>query len=58
MLNIFKGFHLFIKWAIMWYPDNQLRKILNLYMLLQANESIIQKNKIEKQNMYWQFKYD
>ena len=26
MLNNFKSFHLCIKQAIMWYPDNQLRK--------------------------------
>ena len=36
MLISFKGFHLCIKWAIMWYLDNQLRKKLNLRMLLQA----------------------
>ena len=32
MLNSFKGFYLCIKKAIMWYPDNQLRKKLNLCM--------------------------
>ena len=26
MLSSCKGFHLCIKQAIMWYPDNQLRK--------------------------------
>ena len=26
MVNSFKGFHLCIKWAIVWYPDSQLRK--------------------------------
>ena len=38
MLNSFKGFHLRIKQAILWYSDNQLRKKLNLSMLLQANK--------------------
>ena len=28
MLNSFKDFYLCIKEAIMWYPDNQLRKKL------------------------------
>ena len=28
MINSFKGFHLCIKQAIMWYPDNQLMKKL------------------------------
>ena len=23
MLSSINGFHLFFKWAIMWYPDNQ-----------------------------------
>ena len=41
----------------MWYPDNQLRKRLNLCMLLQANENILCKNQIRIQNMYLQFKY-
>ena len=40
MLSSFKGFHLNIKQAIMWYPDNELRKKLNLCMLLQANKKI------------------
>ena len=35
MFNSFKGFHLLIKWAIMCYPDDQLRKKLNFCMLLQ-----------------------
>ena len=41
----------------MWYPDNQLRKKLNLCMLLQANKNILCKNQIRIQNMYQQFKY-
>ena len=57
MLNSFKGFHLSIKWAIMRYLDNQLRKKLNLCMLLQANEKILCKNQIRIQKMYSQFKY-
>ena len=36
----------------MWYPDNQLRKKLNLCMLLQANKNILCKNQIRIQNMY------
>ena len=52
MLNSFKGFHLCIKQAIMWYPDNQHRKKLNLCMLLQANKNILWKNQIRTQNMY------
>ena len=40
MLNSFKGFHLCIKYAIMWNSNNQLRKKLNLCMLLQANKNI------------------
>ena len=42
----------------MWYPDNQLRKKLNLSMLLQANKNILCKNQIRIQNMYQQFKYE
>ena len=42
----------------MWYPDNQLRKKLNLCMLLQANKNIICKDQIRIQNMYSQFKYE
>ena len=57
MLNSFKGFHLCIKRAIIWYPDNQLRKKLNLCMLLQANKNFICKDQIRIQNMYQQFKY-
>ena len=49
MFNSFKGFHLCIKWAIMWYPDNQLSKKLNLYMLLQANKNIICNDQIRIQ---------
>ena len=30
MLNSFKGFHLSMKQAVMWYPVNQLTKKLNL----------------------------
>ena len=41
----------------LWYPDNQLRKKLNLYMLLQANK-ILCKNQIKIQNMSWQFKFE
>ena len=58
MLNSFKGFHLFIKQAIMQYPDDQLRKKLNFYMPLQANKNILCKNQIKTQNMYQQFKYE
>ena len=42
----------------MWYHDNQLRKKLNLRMLLQANKNILYKNQIRTQNMYYQFKYE
>ena len=52
MLNSFKGLHLCIKYTIMWYPDNQLSKKLNLSMPLQANEYILCKNQISIQNMY------
>ena len=52
MLNSFKGFHLCIKWAIMWYPGNQLSKKLNLWMLLQANKNMISKEQIKMQNTY------
>ena len=41
----------------MWYPDDQVRKKINLYMLLQANKDILGKNQIRIQNMYQQFKY-
>ena len=34
MLNNFEGFHLCIKWAIMSYPDNQVRNKLYLCMPL------------------------
>ena len=40
------------------YPDNQLRKKLNLCMLLQANKNILCKNQIRIQSMYYQFKYE
>ena len=43
VLNSFKGFHVCIKQAIM-YPDKQLRKKLNLCMLLQANKQESNKN--------------
>ena len=49
MLNRLKGFHLCIKYAIMWYPNNQLRKKINLCMLLQANKRILSKNQIRIQ---------
>ena len=52
MLNSFKGFHLCIKQAIMWYRDNQLKKKLNLGMLLQADKNIFCKNQTRIQNMY------
>ena len=52
MLNTFKRFHLCIKWAIMWYLDNQLRKKLNLCMLLQVHENIIWKDQKRIENMY------
>ena len=43
----------------MWYPDNQLRKKLNLCMLLQANKNILCKNQIRMQNKYEQLhKYE
>ena len=29
MLNSVSGFYLCIKWAILWYPDNQLKKKLS-----------------------------
>ena len=41
----------------MQYPDNQLRKKLNLRMPLQANKNILCKNQIRIQNMTQQFKY-
>ena len=47
MLNGFKSFHLCIKWAIMWYTDNQFEKKLNLCMLLQVNKNILCKNQRE-----------
>ena len=52
MFNSFKGFHLFIKQAIMWDPDNQLMRKRNFYMLLQANKSIPCNKQIRTQNMY------
>ena len=52
MLSSFKGFHLCIKWAIMLYTDNQLRKKLILCMQLQANKNILCKYQIIMQNMY------
>ena len=42
----------------MWYPDNQLRKKLNLCKLLQANKNILCKNQIRIQSMSYQFKYE
>ena len=50
MLNSFKSFHLSIKWAIMWYTDNQIMKKLNLCMLLQVNKNILCKNQMRIQN--------
>ena len=41
-----------------WYPENQLRKKLNLCILLQANKNIICKDQITIQNMDSQFKYE
>ena len=52
MPNSFKGFHLCIKWAIMWYPDIQRREKLNLCMLLQANKIALCKEQITIQNMH------
>ena len=53
MLNSFKDFLLCIKYAMMWYPDNQLRKKMILCMLLQANKNIFARtNQIRTQNMY------
>ena len=46
MFNSFKSFHLSIKQAIMWHPDNQLKKRLNLCMLFQANKNILYKNQM------------
>ena len=43
---------------MMWYPDNQLRKKINLYMLLRANKNILCKDQIRIQNMYEQFTYE
>ena len=42
----------------MWHPDKQLRKKLNLYKLLQANENMLCKNQIRIQSMSYQFKYE
>ena len=42
----------------MWYPDDQVRKKINLYMLRQANKDILGKNQIRIQNMYQQFNRD
>ena len=42
----------------MWYPDNKLRKKLNLCLLLQVNKNILFNNQIRIQNMYRQFKYE
>ena len=52
MLNSFKGFYFCFERAIMWYSDNQLRKKLNLRMLLKANENTLFKNQIRIQSMY------
>ena len=37
----------------MWYPDNQLKKKLNICMLC----ILVSKNQVRMQNMYKQFKY-
>ena len=42
----------------MWYPDNQLRKKLNLCMLLQANKNTLCQNQIRIQNMSQQLEYE
>ena len=42
----------------MWNPDNQLRKKLNLCMLLHANKNILCKNQIRIQNMFYKLKYE
>ena len=42
----------------MWYLDNQLKKKLNLCILLQAKKNIIWKDQIRIQNMYQQIKYE
>ena len=52
MLHSFKGFHLCIKGTIMWYHDYQLRKKINLCMLLQSNKNILCKNQIRIQNIF------
>ena len=57
-LNSFKDFYLCIKWSNMWYLDNQLRKKLNLFILLQVNKNPLCKNQMRIQNMYYQFKYE
>ena len=44
MLNSFKGFNY---WAIMWYPDDQIRNKLDLCMLLEANKNIVCKNQFK-----------
>ena len=42
----------------MWYLDNQLRKKLNLFILLQVNKNLLCKNQMRTHNMYYQFKYE
>ena len=39
-------------YPFMWYLDDQLRRKLNLCMLLPANKNILCKNQIRIQNMY------
>ena len=58
MLISFKVFCLCIKWVILWYLDNRLRKKLNLCMLLQASKNILCKNQIRMKNMYLKSKYE
>ena len=61
MLNSFRGFHLCIKYAIMWYPDNQLKKKLNLCMYCkQIKTSLHKSNKNTKYalSMYLSMKND
>ena len=48
MLNSLKGFHLCIKQAIKWYTDNQLRKKLNLCMLVQVNKTSLEESNKNK----------
>ena len=59
MLNSFKGFHLCIKQAIMWCPDNQQRKktqFVHATAGKQKHPLEIRSNKNTKH--VWQFKHE